>query len=70
MARLKDRSTHWMMKAAIVEYLEREEGREKERQEDKKRWENYEETGKFIAHEDVARWLDSIGTNLERPCPR
>lgn len=70
LARLKDRSTHWMMKMAILEYLEREEQREKEKREDLKRWENYEETGKFMTHDVVSAWLDSIGTDRERPCPR
>ena len=70
LARLKDRSTHWMMKTAILEYLEREEDREKERKEDHKRWERFEATGKFIANDDVSAWLGSIGTKHERPCPR
>ncbi|MBI3541305.1 MAG: ribbon-helix-helix protein, CopG family [Deltaproteobacteria bacterium] len=70
LAQLKDRSTHWMMRMAILEYLTREEEREKEKREDRKRWERYEAKGHFIANKDVSAWLDSIGTKKERPCPK
>ena len=70
LSRLKDRSAHWMMKAAILEYLEREERHEKEKREDIKRWDRFEAAGKFVANEDVSAWLNSIGTDQERPCPR
>lgn len=70
LSQIKDRSTHWMMKAAIEEYLDREEQRERERQEDRERWERYVAGGKTIAREDVSIWLDSIGSEQELKCPR
>lgn len=69
LARLKDRSAHWMMRTAILEYLDREEAREREKKEDRARWERYEATGRSIADKDVSAWLDSVGTDRERPCP-
>ena len=70
LAHLKERSTHWMMKVAILEYLEREEQFEREKQEDKKRLETYEATGYVISNEVVSEWLASIGSKRELPCPK
>lgn len=65
-----DRSTHWIMKTAIERYLTEQERYWQERQEDLERWESYLYSGEGVAHEEVAQWLDSIGTDDERPCPR
>ena len=70
LAELKERSAHWMMKTAILEYLEREEKREKEKKEDRKRWARYEATGQSVSHKDVSSWLNSIGTDREKSWPR
>jgi predicted transcriptional regulator len=63
---LKDRSPHWLMKAAIQEYLEREERREQERIEDRERWERYQETGAHIGDDDMMRWLDGLAEHASR----
>ena len=57
---LKDRSPHWLMKAAINEYLDREERRELERIEDAERWERYVESGAHLSHETMTKWLDGL----------
>ena len=57
---IKERSTHWLMKRAILEYLEKEELAEKEKQEDQQRWENYVQTGESINHKDMKDWLKSL----------
>lgn len=67
---LKDRSPHWMMKCAIEEYVEREETTERQRLEDQARWERYEQTGRSFDNHQVTAWLESIGANSEKPCPR
>jgi predicted transcriptional regulator len=54
----RDRSPHWLMRDAIVKYLEREEIYEKEKREDEKRWAHYLLTGEAVAHDDVMAWLD------------
>ncbi|NEP57082.1 MAG: hypothetical protein F6K31_08665 [Symploca sp. SIO2G7] len=43
---------------------------EEMRQEDMQRWENYLRTGHSISQEQVAEWLDNIGTDHELPCPK
>ncbi len=66
---LRDRSPHWLMRVAIQEYLDREETYEREKREDLERWERYVLTGEAVAHDAVTEWLDSIGSDAERPCP-
>ena len=57
----QERSTHWLMKRAIVEFLEKEERYQKELVEDTQRWENYVLTGEAIAHDDMKDWLQTLG---------
>ena len=56
----KQRSPHFLMKAAIEEYLEREEMYERERQEDLDRWEKYQKTGKSISNQAMMEWLGEL----------
>jgi len=67
---LKDRTPHWLMRAAIEEYVEREEAYEQEKREDMERWRRYKATGHAITHEQATAWLASIGTDSELPCPK
>ena len=57
----QERSTHWLMKRAILEFLEKEERFQKELQEDTARWENYVLTGETIEHDEMKDWLQSLG---------
>jgi predicted transcriptional regulator len=66
---LRDRSPHYLMRQAIHEFLDREEKIEQERQLTLERWARYETTGESIDHDAVAAWLDSLGTDEEKPCP-
>ena len=59
----KDRSTHWLMKRAIVEYLEREECSEREKQEDLRRWQQYQDSHVFISHDDMRQRLHVLAAN-------
>lgn len=56
----KDRSTHWLMRAAILRYLEVEERYEREKIEDRERWERYADTGVHIPHEEMTVWFDDL----------
>jgi len=57
---LKDRSSHWLMKQAILDYLEKEEKIEQDKLEDRQRWEHYAQTGEAITHDDMKDWLKSL----------
>lgn len=59
-----------LMKAAIAEYVEREEAFESEKREDLARWENYQITGHAIPNETADAWLASWGSESELPCPK
>jgi predicted transcriptional regulator len=65
----KKRSVHWLAKEAITQFIEREEGAERFRRETLAAWEEYSQTGKSVANDDVMAWLDSWETDDERKAP-
>lgn len=65
---LKNRSPHWLMKEAILKYLEQEEYNEQLKQETLARWQEAEK-GKVVSHEAVTKWLNSWGTEEEDERP-
>ena len=69
LAEARHRTAHWMMREAIMQYVEREEKREAFRQETIKAWEEYQETGLHASAEDVDAWLASWGTANALPAP-
>ena len=68
-AKSLDRAPHWVIKTALIEYLEREEVFLRERQEDEARWARYQETGQAIPQERVMTWLDALAEGRTEPCP-
>ena len=60
LGRIKDRSSHYLMKAAIERYLDVEEALEAERELTIARWERFELTGETIAHTDVKNWASGL----------
>jgi len=68
LSKVKSRSTHWLMKKAIYDYVEKEETREKLRQETLARWQEAE-AGKVTPHDKVIDWLDSWGKDNEKGRP-
>jgi predicted transcriptional regulator len=69
LAQAHRRSSHWIIREAIAQYVEREEKRESFRQDTLKSWEEYQATGLHASAEDVEAWLESWGTDNERPAP-
>lgn len=57
---LRDRSPHWLAKAALERYLDEEEEYERQKREDMAEWEDYLLTGDAIPHEKVANWLKEM----------
>lgn len=64
----KQRSTHWLMKEAIVRYLDQEEHNEQIKQETLLRWEEAENE-KIVSHKAMIQWLDTWGTDTESKRP-
>ena len=69
LAKARHRTTHWIMREAISQYVEREEKREAFRQDAIKAWEEYQETGLHATAAEVDTWLASWGTENELPAP-
>ena len=69
-AELKDRSTHWIIKQAIEEYLLREEAIERDRLEDRERWERYALTGEAVSNAKVTAWLDKLAAGRKVAWPK
>lgn len=69
LADLKHRSTHWLMKEAINQYLEREEKRESFRQDALLAWNEYQLTGLHVTSEEADAWLAKLeeGQDVEPP---
>jgi predicted transcriptional regulator len=60
----RERSPHWLMRAAIADYLDREEKVEREKAEDMTRWETYAVTGHAVPHDKAAAWLDDLAHGI------
>ena len=60
LSQAKDRTPHWLMKAAIEEYVAREERYEREKREDMERWERFKLSGHAIPHAEVDAWLKNL----------
>ncbi len=69
LARIKDRSAHWMMREAINQYLDREEKRESFRQDAVNSWNEYQETGRHATGDEVIQWFNTWGTDDEKDAP-
>ena len=61
LGKARDRTPHYLMKAAITRFLDVEEKLEAERQLVRFRWEMYELTGETVGHGDVKFWAASLG---------
>ena len=53
LAEARHRTPHWMMREAIMQYVQREEKRETFRKETIKAWEEYQEIGLHATAEEV-----------------
>ncbi len=69
LAEARRRSSHWIMREAIAQYVEREEARESFKQEALASWTAYKETGRHLTGEEVRAWLNTWGTDDERVVP-
>ncbi len=69
LADLRHRSSHWIMREAIRDYVEREEAKESFKQEALASWKAYKETGKHLTGKEVRDWLDTWGTEHEKEIP-
>ena len=69
LAALKKRTPHYLMKEAILEYVQREESRHHFIQAAEASFEQYKETGLHLTLDEFSRWVDGVQTNAEMPLP-
>lgn len=69
LASQRRRSPHWVMLEAIRQYVDREEARERFKQEALASWTAYQETGRHLTGQEVRTWLNTWGTDDEKPAP-
>ena len=69
LAEARRRTSHWIMREAIAQYVEREEKREAFRQDGIKAWEAYQRTGLHATADEADAWLAQLeqGQDTEPP---
>ena len=69
LASQRQRSSNWIMREAIIQYVEREEARESFKQEALASWAAYQVTGRHLAVQEARTWLGGWGTDGEAELP-
>ena len=69
LAEARHRTSHWLMREAISQYVEREEKREVFRRDAINAWNEYQESGLHVTGDEVIAWLDTWGDENEKPVP-
>ena len=69
LADAKDRSTHWMLREAVSQFVEREEKREAFRQAGIQSWKEYLATGQHVRHDEADAWLANLEAGVEAAVP-
>ena len=69
LAEARHRTSHWLMREAISQYVEREEKREIFRQDGIKAWDEYQANGLHVTSEEADAWLGQLeaGHDVEPP---
>ena len=69
LALARKRTSHWLMKEAIEQYVAREEVRQADHRDAIESWEEYQRTGLHITGDELIEWLETWGTDNEKPAP-
>lgn len=69
LAQVRHRTTHWLMREAIEQYVEREEKQIAVREDALNAWEEYQLTGLHVSHQEADAWLAKLelGEDVEPP---
>lgn len=69
LAETRRRSTHWLMREAIGQYVEREEDMDALLRRGEEAWQLYRETGLHVTGQEVVDWLSTWGQKDEAAPP-
>lgn len=67
LATMKKRTAHYLMKEAILEYVQREEARQNFIQVADASFEHYKETGLHVTLDEFSEWVDEVQKNPNAP---
>ena len=67
LATMKKRTPHYLMKEAILEYVQREEARQNFIKAAETSFEHYKETGLHITLDEFSAWVDDVQKNPDAP---
>ena len=70
LATSRRRTTHWMMREAIGQYVEREEKRESFRQDGIAAWNAYQADGLHVTQADADKWLAKLEAGQDATLPK
>ena len=69
LADARQRSTHWVMREAIAQYVEREEKREAFRQATLTAWQEYQDTGLHLTGDEMDAWMAKLEAGEDAQLP-
>lgn len=69
LADARQRTSHWLMREAITQYVDREEKREAFRRDTLKAWEDFREHGLHVTADEADAWMAQLehGNDVEPP---
>lgn len=69
LADARRRTSHWIMREAIVQYVEKEERREAFKRDALRAWEDYRQDGLHLTREEADAWLARLeaGDDVDPP---
>lgn len=70
LADARRRSSHWIMREAIAQYVEREEKRESFKQDALRAWGEYQQTGLHMTLEEADAWLTKLEAGEDADLPK
>jgi predicted transcriptional regulator len=70
LATARKRSSHYLMREAVREYLTREEARQSFRDEAAKAWDDYVQSGRHTTQAELDAWVDSLSSRKRRRAPK
>ena len=70
LAAARRRTSHWIMREAIAQYVEREEKRESFKQDALRAWEDYQRTGAHLTLEEADAWLAQLEAGEDAEIPK
>ncbi|MGN6450341.1 MAG: CopG family ribbon-helix-helix protein [Brucella intermedia] len=70
LAQARQRTSHWIMREAIAQYVEREEKREAFKQDALRASEEYQRTGLHLTFEEADAWLVRLEAGEDAELPK